>query len=533
MIERGARSLKALRIIAVGIVINLIGVFIAKRFGWPLFLDSAGTILAAILGGILPGILVGFISNAINSVSDPITLYYGLLSVLIALVAYYAARRGAFRIYRKALLCVIPFAFIGGALGSLMTWLLYGFDFGTGISAGLANYLHSSAGYTKFWAQFLADMGIDLLDKLVVVNLVYLTLAAVPKRVLVFFRCKELSPTSALAAQPRRSLRAKVTMLIVATAAILSLIAVSISFIIYKKAVDQRYVSIGRDATRIMTELLPGDRMESFLELGKGAAGYTEAENQLEMIQRSIDEVEFVYVYQIREDGCHVIFDIDTQEVPGEEPGAVVPFDESFRDKLPALLAGEEIDPVVSNDSYGWLLTVYRPITNTAHKCVAYAAVDIEMKDVMADRYIFIIRMISLLFGATICLTAFAVNYSQARMVEPIDALAHAAEHFAFDSDIEREKSAETVRDLKINTGDEIENLYKALKKTVTDMSSYVTQLAESAQTISTMQENIIATLADMVESRDECTGCHIKRTAAYIRAIGEELIREGASRSS
>lgn len=262
------RSLKALRVIAAGILINLVGVYLAKRFGWPLFLDSIGTILAAVLGGILPGILVGFASNAINSISDPITLYYGILSVMIALVAYYAARRGAFKRYWSTLLCALPFTFIGGALGSLITWLLYGFDFGTGISAGLANYFHSIAGYSKFWAQLWADLGIDLLDKLVVVNIVYLALRFTPKRVLVFFRCRDLSPMAPQKSRHGHSLRAKVSMMIIATAAVLSVLAVSISFLIYRTDVDQRYVAVGEDATRLMTELLPGDRINDFLEQG-------------------------------------------------------------------------------------------------------------------------------------------------------------------------------------------------------------------------------------------------------------------------
>lgn len=527
MDKRWERALKSLRIIAAGILINLVGVYLAKRFGWPLFLDAIGTLLAAILGGLLPGIVVGFTSNAINSIADPITLYYGILSVLIAIVAYYAAMRGAFRKYWSSLLCVLPFAVIGGALGSMMTWLLYGFDFGTGISAGLANYLHSIAGYDKFWAQFLADFGIDVLDKLVVVNIVYLTLRLLPGRVLVFFRCRDRSPT-VQRERPHRSLRARVTMLIVATAAILSVLAVSISFIIYKKAVDQRYISVGQDATRMMTAILPGDRIDEFLALGDSAEGYSQVEGYLKMIEQSVEEVKFVYVYRIEEDGCHVVFDIDTEDLPGAEAGEVVGFEPAFSDKLPTLLAGGEIEPVISNDSYGWLLTVYRPVTDSAGRCVAYAAVDISMENVVANRYIFIIRMISLLFGASICLTAFAVTYSQVHMVDPIDSLAHAAGHFAFDSVEERMKNARTMEALKLQTGDEIENLYNALKKTVEDIFTYVDQLAESAETIAALQGNIIVSLAEMVESRDECTGSHIRRTASYVKAIGEELIREG-----
>ena len=42
------------------------------------------------------------------------------------------------------------------------------------------------------------------------------------------------------------------------------------------------------------------------------------------------------------------------------------------------------------------------------------------------------------------------------------------------------------------------------------------------------MHENLIITMADLVESRDQDTGDHIKNTAAYTQIIMDELRREG-----
>ncbi|MBR1554483.1 MAG: HD-GYP domain-containing protein [Oscillospiraceae bacterium] len=42
------------------------------------------------------------------------------------------------------------------------------------------------------------------------------------------------------------------------------------------------------------------------------------------------------------------------------------------------------------------------------------------------------------------------------------------------------------------------------------------------------MQHNVIATLADIVENRDESTGGHIRRTARYVQIIAEKLLEEG-----
>ncbi|MBR0484647.1 MAG: hypothetical protein IJJ69_07735, partial [Oscillospiraceae bacterium] len=42
------------------------------------------------------------------------------------------------------------------------------------------------------------------------------------------------------------------------------------------------------------------------------------------------------------------------------------------------------------------------------------------------------------------------------------------------------------------------------------------------------MQHNVIATLADIVENRDESTGGHIRRTAKYVQIIAEQLLEDG-----
>lgn len=51
---------------------------------------------------------------------------------------------------------------------------------------------------------------------------------------------------------------------------------------------------------------------------------------------------------------------------------------------------------------------------------------------------------------------------------------------------------------------------------------------AHMQQDILEMQHNIIITMADIVENRDESTGGHIRRTATYVQIIAETLLEEG-----
>ena len=61
-----------------------------------------------------------------------------------------------------------------------------------------------------------------------------------------------------------------------------------------------------------------------------------------------------------------------------------------------------------------------------------------------------------------------------------------------------------------------------------TDSVNYVEELEAKNETISKMQMALIMVLVDMVEGRDEDTGDHIRKTAAYTRIIMNGLRKKG-----
>ncbi len=60
------------------------------------------------------------------------------------------------------------------------------------------------------------------------------------------------------------------------------------------------------------------------------------------------------------------------------------------------------------------------------------------------------------------------------------------------------------------------------------DMTEYVENIKIQTEHITQIQHNVITTMADIVESRDENTGGHIRRTAKYVEIIANELVQEG-----
>ena len=154
---------------------------------------------------------------------------------------------------------------------------------------------------------------------------------------------------------------------------------------------------------------------------------------------------------------------MDTPDTPGAEAGELVPFDESFNDHIPALLAGEEIDPIVTNDTYGWLLTVYVPLYDQTGECKCYVCADIPMPDIVKNETTFVSRMIALLLGFFGAILATGVYLTNRSLVDPVKAMSRITKEFDYSTPEDRERTMAKVKRLNIQTGDEIETLYRAL----------------------------------------------------------------------
>jgi hypothetical protein len=266
--------------------------------------------------------------------------------------------------------------------------------------------------------------------------------------------------------KPRRTSLATKVVVLVASIIIAVVVATTVfSYISYHRSLIETESIKANDLATLMETVVDPERVSEYLEKGEAAPGYVETEQKLASIRDSFDNVQYVYVYQIRSDGCHVVLDPDTADEPGSDPGTVVEFDESFKSFLPALLAGQEIDPVVSNETYGWLLTVYKPLRNSAGETVCYLAVDVSMDRLVADEYSFLVGLLALFSAFFILVCAIVLWLSRYNVIVPVNSISRVANGFMLSGEGVREKSLEPIEALDIHTGDEIENLYEAIRR--------------------------------------------------------------------
>jgi HD-GYP domain-containing protein (c-di-GMP phosphodiesterase class II) len=517
----------SLVLICVGLNIGLNRLFLAVKV--PLIFDSFGTIIISAVSGPIGGMLTALISSSINMVFDTTSIYYLVVYVgLAALVAHGVKMGLGKKIWGIPLLAVSS-----AVLMSLLESFVFYY-----VSKGLLTFRQAAAlaesfaknGIPDFLALWFSTLLFELLDKTVSVSLVFLILRYMPDSLLAHFYhghyfYKDGKDTKVVFQKINwHSIHSKVTLLSTLVNVILVIIIGSVSGTIYGEKCINNYSTLGQDYTNAMVQIISGDDVTSFLVPGQEDEKYKETEQRLYGLFNSCDKIEYMYVYKIEDDGCHVVFDLDTPDVQGSGRGNLVAFDEGFAAYLPALKAGEKINPIISEDAYGWLCSVYTPIYDSNMNTAAYACIDINMTDITADISSFLVRLLSVLLSFIVMFLCLTYYLTYSLVISPLNSLVKRTRDYKevglenwLDSPIRQKEDV-------IATNDEMEELYLSLSESEEAASQDYQTIEEQTAKMLMMERNIVLAMANMVESRDKNTGEHIKRTSSYVRFIADQM---------
>lgn len=178
----------------------------------------------------------------------------------------------------------------------------------------------------------------------------------------------------------KRTSRWKIIIPLILGILITTIAYVQISYITFRNYETEDCTNYSRGLTRlIVKDIINVDNIDGILEQGRAYPGYGETEQKLYDLRDAFPDVVYLYVYQMRDDGCHVVFDLDTPQFPGSEPGAVEEYFPGFIPYKADLLAGREVPPIISNEKYGYVLTVLTPIYDSNGVCKAYIGADCSM----------------------------------------------------------------------------------------------------------------------------------------------------------
>ena len=174
---------RLLALLPAAIAINLVIGGLVNAMGLPLYLDSIGTILATVLAGPAVGILVGAIGQVLFGLINGYQwIPFGLIQVVIAVLAGVAASQGGFRSAGRSVAWGLLTGLVAGALSSIISYVLFKGVTATGTTAVVT--LLRQFGLSLPAAVTASSMALDLVDKAVAFLVIGALVRSLPNRML-------------------------------------------------------------------------------------------------------------------------------------------------------------------------------------------------------------------------------------------------------------------------------------------------------------------------------------------------------------
>ncbi len=211
----------------------------------------------------------------------------------------------------------------------------------------------------------------------------------------------------------------------------------------------------------------------AFEEIRENPA-YQETYNTLNALKED-NEVLWMYVAVIdpqTELGIYVV-DADTSE-SACPPGTWAVIESENLDLIRQGIY--DFPPYITNyEEFGWLSSASAAMLDENGNVVANAFVDFSMNEVMADRRDFQVRMFVALATVTLLMILGLTYVFSRAVVRPINQLAKATGSFVSEKQGNWSRSA--ISQLKIRTGDEIENLAVSVRQMEREINTYIDDL--------------------------------------------------------
>ncbi len=279
------------------------------------------------------------------------------------------------------------------------------------------------------------------------------------------------------------SLRTKTTLGIILFALVLSTISVFFSYRTYKETMNDHYYEMGLNVAETAASQLDPEVMDGFYipDISEQRSAELMQSEQYQIYRQFLIDVgranNVTYLYAVRPlmDGAYYLFDTDETETSCKLGYFEQYYEGAFLNNKEKFLNGEEVEPIISNADFGWLLSAFYPITLDGGM-VAYICVDISMDDVMVDRTTFLRNVTLILASVTLVFMLLYLWLVNGMIVRPINQLSKETSRFVAEKNGVQIEEAD-IRMPQIHTGDEIENLADAIQTMEEDIDRYIVNL--------------------------------------------------------
>ena len=301
-----------------------------------------------------------------------------------------------------------------------------------------------------------------------------------------------------------KSLHKKTVSVVLAAAAVLSLLAVTISGAFYGFNTFNHYKLLAEQLADTAAAEMSAEDIVRYYDAIK-AVGYDDEkynndeayraeydqkanalkdetyENMLNTLflfsdrSKGRNDIEYIYVQVIEGDTVTYIFDADHSDEQ-YQLGTVRPVSDSLKGSdglengIPAFIS--------NNPDDGWLCSCMRPIKDDAGKPVALVGVDISMTKVVYEGLTYFLTLIAIILIAVGVLIWIILKGVDKAIVQVINTLSAATRSFVEEKGKTLNEPSAISR-LDIKTGDEIQTLCESIQQMERDINDYIANLTE------------------------------------------------------
>lgn len=543
-------GIKKVVVIVLGIGLNYVLSYLTHRFELPLYFDTIGTMLVSFIAGVIPGIVTAVATNAVCTTFNPMSLYYSIINVLIAISAYFYTRDDGIKSVKKTVKLILVATLLGGGLGSVLQWILIGQPQYKVISDMVESVVEATS-LPKFPIFTGFNLILNLIDKGLSVGVAIFVLKLIPENVHrdIYnsgwkqrpLKEKEVEKYNKQSEGFGHSMRTRVTYLLVIVSVSLMLIMSFSALYLYYQDIKEKDTQSAWGAVSFAASFIDTSMLDEYVEKGIRAPGYTETEIMLYKTRRTASNIAYLYVVRIKDDKCQFIFDLDGDptsaaydpDVVSFEPGESVDIEESFKPYLEDLKEGKKVGPIESNGVWNRVITVYYPVFDKHGDLACYVGADVSLDYTSHYMFTFIFRVFTIIAGFLVLVVAYGLWKASVYLTYPINGISsytnEFVKHINKGGDIATlNKDVSKLKRMNIKTDDEVENLYQVLCILTEGITDQLWETRHYAAAVEKMQSSLIITMADMVENRDSDTGAHVQKTAEYVQIICNGLKKKG-----
>ena len=246
---------------------------------------------------------------------------------------------------------------------------------------------------------------------------------------------------------------------------------------------------------------------------------YLEIRTMLTEYIANVKDIKYLYLTAHGDkDALYDMYLVDDEATPIYETGYYEEREEELRGH--DLTAMEE--PKISHGDWGWLCSAFYPVYDSNGECVCIAGCDFGMDEVMTQRY----QLLAYIVIGTAFFTAIvlvgAVLFINRVVVGPLDSMTREMKRFKPSEHLTYEDAG--VIDLKINSHDEIHEIYEGIRSmqiNIVDYLNDVSSLQEDKKKAQIEIEDRDKQIGQLsIETyKDALTG--VGNKAAYLKEAG------------